>query len=301
MEIRDSAQPVTVVGLGAMGTALARAFLDAGHPTTVWNRTASRADDLVAVGAVRAESVTAAAAASPLVVVCVLDHRAVLDLLDPISGQLSDRAVVNLTSSTPDQARETARWAADRHIDYLDGAIMVPTPLIGKPESLLLYSGSRTVYDAHRATLTALGDRSEFLGADPGRASLHDLGMLDLFFASMAGFLHASALVGTYGVPAAAFLPYAEQIVAILPETLKGLARDVDAARYPGDEDNLDMERAALDHIVHASEARGVDPALPEVVRGLVQRAIARGHGSDGFSRVIEELHSGWRDEQAAC
>lgn len=38
-----SASPVTVLGLGAMGTALATAFLTNGHPTTVWNRTRTRA------------------------------------------------------------------------------------------------------------------------------------------------------------------------------------------------------------------------------------------------------------------
>jgi len=286
----DEAPAVTVLGLGAMGTALARAFLGAGHPTTVWNRTPARADDLVARGATRADSVAAAATASPVVVICVLDHAAVRDLLDPVGEQLAGRAVVNLTSSTPEDARETGRWARDRRVDYLDGAIMVPTPLVGKSEALLLYSGSQGVYDTHRETLTSLGGRTEFLGADPGLASLYDLGMLDLFFASMAGFLHAAALVGSDGVSAEVFLPYAEQIVAILPETLRGLARDVDASRYPGDEDNIDMEMAALDHIVHFSEARGVDPALPEVVRQLARRAIARGHGGDGFSRVVEEL-----------
>lgn len=42
--------PVTVIGLGPMGQAMVRAFLTAGHPTTVWNRTASRADAVVAEG-----------------------------------------------------------------------------------------------------------------------------------------------------------------------------------------------------------------------------------------------------------
>lgn len=288
----SSQEPVTVVGLGAMGTALARAFLGAGHPTTVWNRTAKRADDLVAVGAVRAESVAAAAAASPVVVICVLDNALVRELLDPISDQLAGHSVVNLTSSTPESARDTARWAVDHRIDYLDGAIMVPTPLIGGPEALLLYSGSLTVHDTHQSTLASLGGRAEFLGTDPGLASLYDLGMLDMLFAGMTSFLHASALVGADGVSARTFLPYAEQIVAILPETLRGLARDVDAARYPGDEDNLQMEAAALDHIVHASEARGIDPALPEVVRALARQAIDRGHGGDGFSRIIEQLRT---------
>jgi 3-hydroxyisobutyrate dehydrogenase-like beta-hydroxyacid dehydrogenase len=47
--------PVTVIGLGLMGRALATAFLRAGHPTTVWNRTPAKAEQLVAQGAKLAE------------------------------------------------------------------------------------------------------------------------------------------------------------------------------------------------------------------------------------------------------
>ncbi|MFE9591115.1 NAD(P)-binding domain-containing protein [Streptomyces sp. NPDC006294] len=39
-----SKAPVTLLGLGDMGTALARAWLAAGHPLTVWNRTRARDD-----------------------------------------------------------------------------------------------------------------------------------------------------------------------------------------------------------------------------------------------------------------
>lgn len=46
----DSPAPVTVLGLGPMGQALAGAFLGKGHSTTVWNRTAARGDALVARG-----------------------------------------------------------------------------------------------------------------------------------------------------------------------------------------------------------------------------------------------------------
>lgn len=49
-----SATPVSVLGLGMLGSELARAFLDHGHATTVWNRSHGKADDLVAGGAIRA-------------------------------------------------------------------------------------------------------------------------------------------------------------------------------------------------------------------------------------------------------
>jgi 3-hydroxyacyl-CoA dehydrogenase len=54
---------VTVIGLGSMGTAVAEAFIGAGHPTTVWNRTPYKAAPLTAKGAIHAEAIEDAVAA----------------------------------------------------------------------------------------------------------------------------------------------------------------------------------------------------------------------------------------------
>ncbi|WP_143669806.1 NAD(P)-binding domain-containing protein, partial [Streptomyces sp. rh195] len=43
--------PLTLLGLGAMGVALARTWLTAGHPLTVWNRGPGRSAELAAAGA----------------------------------------------------------------------------------------------------------------------------------------------------------------------------------------------------------------------------------------------------------
>ena len=96
-----SVTPVTVIGLGLMGQALAGAFLRAGHPTTVWNRTAAKAEQLVGEGAKLAGSVGDAVAASPLVVVCVSDYTAVRELFEPL-GEV-DKI---------DQVLDTSRLAA---------------------------------------------------------------------------------------------------------------------------------------------------------------------------------------------
>ncbi|MGJ6960519.1 NAD(P)-binding domain-containing protein [Streptosporangium sp. G11] len=72
---------MTVIGLGAMGRALAGAFLDNGHPTTVWNRTAGKGGELAERGATEVATAAEAIAASPIVVICVLDYDAVRDVL----------------------------------------------------------------------------------------------------------------------------------------------------------------------------------------------------------------------------
>lgn len=285
--------PVTVIGLGAMGRALAHAFLAAGHRTTVWNRTPGRADDLAAAGALVASTVPEAVRASALTVVCVLDRQAVESVLDAAGDALAGTDVVNLTSSVPEDARALAVRVTGDGARYLDGKIMVTTPLVGTDDGLVLYGGDRGLFDDHVATLRALGPDADHLGDDHALAALHDLGMLDVFFAGVTAFLHASALVGADGVTAKDFLPYAQRVIDVLQVTMAATAEEVDTAAYPGNEDTLEMDARALDHIVETSVARGIDPTVPDLSRRLARRAIAEGHGGDGFSRVVEVLRAG--------
>ncbi|MFC7104312.1 NAD(P)-binding domain-containing protein [Nonomuraea rubra] len=110
-----TATPVTIIGLGLMGQALAGAFLKAGHPTTVWNRTAAKAEQLVAGGARLAPTVGDALQASPLTIVCVTDYGAVHELIS--ENDLEGTTLINLTSGTSAQARRPpsaapATWTA---------------------------------------------------------------------------------------------------------------------------------------------------------------------------------------------
>jgi 3-hydroxyisobutyrate dehydrogenase-like beta-hydroxyacid dehydrogenase len=116
--------PVAVLGLGEMGRALAPALIEGGHPTTVWNRSPAKTEPLVARGATAATSPAAAVSASPLTVTCLFDHASVHEVLDPISSSLHGRSLINVTTTTPNEARDLSEWAASNGIDYLDGAIM---------------------------------------------------------------------------------------------------------------------------------------------------------------------------------
>ena len=61
------------IGLGIMGRGMARNLLKAGFPLTVWNRTASRMDELVAEGAAAGKNPADVAANSDLIITCVSD------------------------------------------------------------------------------------------------------------------------------------------------------------------------------------------------------------------------------------
>ncbi|MEW2586101.1 NAD(P)-binding domain-containing protein [Streptomyces virginiae] len=75
-----------------------------GHPTAVWNRTASKADALVSKGAALASTPAEAVEARELVVVCVLELGRGPEGLKPVTDQLARRSLVMLTSLSPAEA-----------------------------------------------------------------------------------------------------------------------------------------------------------------------------------------------------
>lgn len=283
---------VTVLGLGPMGRSLARAFLDAGLSVTVWNRTPGRDHELVERGAVGAASAEEAVAASGLTVICVVNYDAADAVLRAaaVARALKGRTLVNLCADTPDRARETGAWA-DRHgIRYLDGAIMTPTTTIGTAASVYIHSGPEDLYREHRPLLEALGGTHTHLGEDIGRAAAYDIALLDVFWTAMAGYAHAVALARAEGITARELAPFAQGIGAILPPLFAETAADFDDGGFSGEGNPLTSGASSMAHIVHASEAHGIDAGVMRAAEGMARRAIGLGHGKDGFIRVAEVL-----------
>ncbi|MFS8521222.1 MAG: NAD(P)-binding domain-containing protein [Micromonosporaceae bacterium] len=290
--------PVTMLGLGAMGRALVTALLDAGQPVVVWNRTPGRARELER-GAVEARTVHEAVTSGGPVVVCLYHHASVHETLDPVAGALRGRTVVNLTTTTPNEARDLASWAGAHGAAYLDGAIMATPDMIGAPGAHILDSGSRAVFDAHRRVLDVWA-ASTYEGEDPGMASLFDLAMLSGMYALFAGFLHGAAMVRSAGVTAAAFAERAAPFLAAMTGSLAHTAEVVDAGDYHAPVQSLDWTITVLETIARASREQGVDPVPVDMVATLARRQIDEGHGAEDFDRIIESMRTG-RARRAAA
>jgi 3-hydroxyisobutyrate dehydrogenase-like beta-hydroxyacid dehydrogenase len=278
-----------------MGSALARSTISAGYPTVVWNRSADRSVALVEAGARAASTAADAVESGDLVVVCLFDHRSVHEVLDPLADRLAGRRLLNLTTTSPEGARELGRWAVGIGADYLDGGIMAIPQMIGTAQSSVLYSGSQGLYDDYRTVLESWGT-TEYFGDDAGMASLYDLALLSGMYVMFAGFFHGAAMVGAAGVPAKEF---ATRTVAWLQNVVHGIteyAEIIDGGDYslPGQQS---LEFSDISDIVDASRAQGISTELVDVVQRFIHRQIDAGHGRDGFARVIESIK---RPEAAA-
>jgi 3-hydroxyisobutyrate dehydrogenase-like beta-hydroxyacid dehydrogenase len=279
---------ITFLGLGAMGSALARAALNAKLNVTVWNRTPGRAEPLVADGATAAVDSTAAIAAADLVVICLLDYPSVRAVLDAAGTSLAGKTILNLTNGTPEQARGLAAWAEAEGAAYLDGGIMAIPPMIGRPETLILTSGSAAAHATAHDALASFGS-SRYLGADPGHAALYDLALLTAMYGMFGGYLHGTALLRADGIAAEGFIELVQPWLAAMQSSLPEMARQIDNADHGRNVgSNLAMQAAAYINLIDASRARKLSTDLVEPMQRLLQQAVATGRGGHDIGSMAD-------------
>src|ERR1700694_4966780 len=145
---------VTVIGLGLMGSALARAFRKAGHDLTVWNRSASKTVPFQGSARI-AGTITSAVAASGTVIVSLPNYEIANGLLrtTDVEGVIAGKALAQRTRGTPHDARDSEAWSRLHNATYLDGAIAGYPRTIGTDANEIFYSGDATVFEAQRDAL----------------------------------------------------------------------------------------------------------------------------------------------------
>jgi 3-hydroxyisobutyrate dehydrogenase-like beta-hydroxyacid dehydrogenase len=280
---------LTVLGLGAMGSAIAERLRRTGHTTTVWNRDPAKTRPHADAGATAAATVADAVTAGDLVLVVLLDHASVRERLEPVAAELKGKVVVNLTTTTPNQARSTAAWAAEHGIAYLDGAIMAVPGMIGGPGSRLLYSGDENAYAIAKPALETLGT-AEFEGADAGLASLKDMALLSAMDLMFTGYVQAIAMMRTVGVSAAATAAEVEAWLAAMLPHGKSVAAIIDGGTYDTGGQSVDFDRFGIASLIAASREQGVRADLLEPHQRLLEELAAVGHSDSDWPRVVELL-----------
>ncbi|MEU9996092.1 NAD(P)-binding domain-containing protein [Streptomyces sp. NPDC050848] len=291
-----SRPPVTVVGLGSMGRALAEAFVAAGHPTTVWNRTPAKAAPLVAKGAVHAARVEDAVAASPLVVACLTTYEDTLAALEPAAHALGGRALVTLNSGSPAGARRMNAWAVEHGARHLDGAVKDVPSAVGGEGTLLYYGGDRGVFDEYGATLRVLGGDTVFLGADPDLAALYEMAVGGTLLPALVGFFQGAAALQARGLDAASMVRFSVKWFEMISSVLPDFADEIDRRDYsePASSVNLFLAGAAGDE--EFGREAGLDVAWHQPFQELLRRAVEAGHGEHSISSLTEVLRKPARD-----
>jgi 3-hydroxyisobutyrate dehydrogenase-like beta-hydroxyacid dehydrogenase len=196
--------PVGLIGLGLMGKPMGANLLKAGHELTVWNRTASRGDDLVAQGAKRAATPREVAAVSEVIITIVSDPPALESVLWGESGVFSGlrRGSVMIESSTvsPGLEKRAAAAAAALGAEFLEAPVTGGTWGAEKGELVFMVGGEASTLKRVEPVLGAMGKKWFHLGP-VGAGQTVKLAMNLLLDVQVEAFAEALALVTRAGVP----------------------------------------------------------------------------------------------------
>lgn len=127
MSVTNGRKKVGFIGLGIMGRSMAGHILDGGHELNIYNRTRSKADELVARGAIWHDTAGDAAAASD-VVITIVGYPKDVEETYLGAGGIIERAkagtiLIDMTTSSPTLAGEIAAKAAEKGIAVLDAPV----------------------------------------------------------------------------------------------------------------------------------------------------------------------------------
>jgi 3-hydroxyisobutyrate dehydrogenase-like beta-hydroxyacid dehydrogenase len=277
---------VSVLGLGLMGSALAKALLAKGYEVTVWNRSAEKSTEFEGLARI-ADSVLDACTWSSVIVVCLLNYEASQSLMrsSEVQAVLSGKKLIQLSTGSPADARRTSAWAQECGAAYLDGAILGSPWMIGGDQARVLVSGPRAEFDQNIELFRAFTQHPSFCGDEIGRAAALDHAALELSAGCSVVLFHAMALCAAESVPFEELFslntPFKDGFVE---RVTKGIETD-DVSSGTA---SLHTWAAWAETLIHVADDVGVSSSLPQALLESLKRSIELGHGDKDFPGVYE-------------
>ena len=279
---------IAFVGTGAMGSRMARRLLAAGHDVNVWNRTASRAQDLAAAGAHVAATPREAARGARYAITMVADETALAAVTEGPDGILAalepNSTLLEMSTSGP---AAIARLAAA----VPAGAHLVDAPVLGSLSEVdagtlsIFVGGTGDDFARVEGLLAALGTPLHVgpLGAG-ARAKL-------VANASLVGVLgllgELLALADGLGLPrSTAFSVLSRTPLAAQAERRRPAVEGPDGdVRF-----RLALALKDAELVTRSAESAGVDVRLLPAAASWLRQAVASGRGEADYSAVLREI-----------
>jgi 3-hydroxyisobutyrate dehydrogenase-like beta-hydroxyacid dehydrogenase len=280
---------VALIGLGQMGLAIGRRLLATGFAVTAYNRTPSRCEPLVALGAQIAGSIEEAARSADTIITCLRGSDAEVAAVDRFLPAMKTGALHIATSTLPPEtgARHAAAHQA-RGTRYLSA------PMQGRPEAAaqgqltLWASGARDAFDAAEPVLAAIARDAPWLGPLPEQGLAAKLAVNMLLFGNVELLAEAGNYMKRCGIqPEAVFGPLTE--TAFATPLFRAIVADL-AGDHASTGTNL--AGSLTDLRLLAEHAKSIDAALPaaDAVRDQYERAVGQGHALKSQGAVLRTL-----------
>lgn len=278
---------ITFVGLGLMGAAIAQRALGDGQNMTVWNRSPEKMQSFIERGAQGADSIRDAVAASPILVICIEDHKTTRAMLesDETKSALQGRIVIQLSTGTPRDAVESEAWFRSLGARYLDGAILGGPGNLHTENARILFAGPGDAFAEAEESLKSFCYNIQYVGDNIRAAAALDLGWLCRRYGIFLGMAHAAVLCEAEQVDLdllACVIPKSEYAHVYIQKIADGNYTDTTAT--------LGTWATAFESISRQAADAGINDEMPRLVSSLFERARKAGLGDEDITALVKVL-----------
>ena len=282
-------QSVMVVGLGLMGSALAKTLLENDYPVAVWNRTSQKKEPLVALGARAALSVAEGVHESDTILLCLRNYDDCFAVLDDCPS-LAGKTVIQLTTASAGQAAQMKEWVEKKGARYLDGAIIAYPSGIGTQGSMLIMAGDEAAWVASEALIRVLGPASRYVGSDVAVPAALDFAIIFSSVVSQLAVIQGFHLLEDRDISADTYADFITPLFGKgVAEGLRKQLQKIAQNDFGQPDATISTWRSAL---AEASDT-GDNPKnteLVESVQALLDRAIDAGEGEKDLIAMIRYM-----------
>jgi 3-hydroxyisobutyrate dehydrogenase len=282
---------IAVLGLGLMGTGMARRLLGAGFPVAVYNRTRSKAEALAADGARVADAPRDAANGADVVISMLADDVASRASWLGDEGALAalkpGAIVIESSTVSPAWIAELAAAAAKKNVELLDAPVTGSKSQAATGELNFLVGGSEATLEKARPVLAAMGKTVLHVGPSGSGAMMK---LVNNFVCGVqaASLAEAMVWIERSGIDR-------DTAIQVLGNGAPGspLVKTVSARMAKHDYTpnfHLELMRKDLDYSITEAARKGVDLTSAQMALAAFDRAIEEGHAHDDFASVVEPI-----------
>ncbi|HZC45219.1 MAG TPA: NAD(P)-dependent oxidoreductase [Candidatus Acidoferrum sp.] len=282
-------QKIGFVGLGAMGLPMAANLIAAGFHLTVYNRTASKAEPLIAKGAHRADRAGDVAQPGGIVVSMLADDASVNALVtgeDALAEHLAPDGIhLSMSTISPATTRRLAAWHESR------GSVMVAAPVFGRPNAAeakqlrICVAGSNDAKAKVKPVLEAMGQGVFDFGDDPGAANVVKLAGNFMIAAAMEAMGEAVAMMRKSGVDPAAALEMLSKTIFAAP-VYQGYGPTIARGKFTPAGFRLPLGLKDIDLVLETARAANAPMPTASLLHDRFISAIAKGRADMDWSAI---------------
>ncbi|WP_116124656.1 NAD(P)-dependent oxidoreductase [Lewinella sp. IMCC34183] len=279
---------VTFLGLGIMGSRMARHILATDHRLTVWNRSPEPVRDLVDAGAASADSITGAVSEADLVLSMLATPEVVRSVVleGGVLEAMQEGAIwADASTVGPAFAGESAAAARQAGVRYLGVPVSGTREPAEQGTLKVLVGGDGQTLEECRDVLAAYSDGIVHVGMEPDRGAVYKILINNLLAQSMAAFSETVRLGEALGLSHDFLLDNLPGLPVIAPfvksKVEKMRSGDYSDASFP-----LELMHKDVNLVVEAAFAANSPVPQAATGREIYGRAKAAGLGRDDFSAV---------------